>query len=330
MVTSETPKSDAAFIGAVVAESQGDLDAADASYRALISAESDDPWARAEFADFLKRRQNRNQPAIDAYHALLRLEPSYIRPHVDLCQLYTRIDDHSRAEQEARLAIDRYRALGIKSGEAQALLCLGESQREQGGTHLAEARRNVDAARSLIEVLDEPYNLSRAIFYQASIDYSDGNLHSAARLFEEAAKRTHDVGNRISEGLALMNQAVLNQLLGHPTAAVDLYQRSRGVFLLVGNERRVAEVDADAAALEIDYGSHPDEALKRLANAKGNFEKLGYVDFQLVAMLSEADSNRYTGRLEKARTLLQSARAICEGKATDRQDHGGHGVASPH
>src|SRR5262245_16867736 len=263
LVNSETPKLEAAFIAGIAAESQGDLEAAEKSYREMFIAQPDDAWARAELADFLKRRQNRNQPAIDAYHDLLLLDPTYVRPHVELCQLYTRIDDHARAEQEAHIALDRYRAIGSKQGEAQALLCLGESQREQGGPHLAEASKNVESARSLIEAFDEPYNLSRAVFYQALIEYSDGNLASAARLFEEAARKTHDVGNRISEGLALMNQAVVNQRLGRPSLAVDLYRQSRDVFLLIGNERRVAEVDADAAGIEIDFGTHADEALKR-------------------------------------------------------------------
>src|SRR5439155_21814147 len=148
----------------------------------------------------------------------------------------------------------------------QTLLCLGEAQRVQGGAHLAEARRNVDAARSLITSLEQPYNLSRAVFYQGNVEFSDGQLVEAARWFDEASKQTNRVGNRVTEGLALMNLAVVDYLLGHPTMSIDLYQRSRDVFLSVGIERRVAEVDLDRTAIQVDFGSRPDETMQRLAN----------------------------------------------------------------
>src|SRR5262249_53271257 len=158
------------------AESQGDLDQAENAYQQLVAQEKDDPWTQGEFADFLKRRQDRNQPAIDAYHEVLRLDPTYVRPHVELCQLYTRTDDHPLAEREAHTAIERYHALGLSHGEAQALLCLGEAQREQGGEHLADARKNIEQARALITSLDEPYNRARAAYYQGLVEYSARHL----------------------------------------------------------------------------------------------------------------------------------------------------------
>jgi tetratricopeptide (TPR) repeat protein len=314
LLSSETPKLEAAFITANAAESQGDLDAAEKSYRGMIAEEPDDLWARTELADFLKRRQNTNEAAIDAYHALLQRDPSFVRPHVELCQLYTRIDEHSLAEKEAQTAIERYRSLGIKSGEAQALLCLGETQRLQGGAHLADARRNAEGARKLIERLDAPYSLSRAVFYQALVEYAARQLRDAERLFAEAASRSEAVGNRLSQGTALMNLGVINYYLGRPTPAVDFYRRGREVFLQLGDERRVAEIDVDVAGLQIDYGDNPSEVVRTLRNARANLEKMGHFDFQLVAMQNEADTLRFAGRIEDARTLLRSALQIAREK----------------
>jgi tetratricopeptide (TPR) repeat protein/tRNA A-37 threonylcarbamoyl transferase component Bud32 len=314
LVGANVSKSDEAFVSAVLAESQADLNGAEKAYRTLVALEPDDPWAHAELADFLKRPQDRNQVAIEAYHELLRIDPAYIRPHVDLCQLYNRIDDHPLAEKESQLAIARYRAGGIKEGEGQALLCLGEAQREQGGAHLNDARQNVKAARELIASLDQPYGLSRAVFYEASVEYSAGQLQAAEKFFEEASVKTRAVGNRSSEGTALMNLGVVNFYLGHPTRAVDFYRQSRKVFLDLGDERRVSEADVNAAGVEIDYGANTGEALKTLANARANLERLGYVDFQLVAMETEADSHRYAGRLDRARALLRTALEIARDK----------------
>ena len=71
----------------------------------------DDPAADAELADFLKR-QYRNQEAVETYHHLLRADARYIRPHVDLCQLYNRLPDRPLAEQHARIALQSYRGAG--------------------------------------------------------------------------------------------------------------------------------------------------------------------------------------------------------------------------
>jgi hypothetical protein len=301
--------SDSAFVAAVLAESQNDLAAAAASYRQLVELEPDDPWARAELADFLKRRGDENQAAIKAYHDVLQVEPTYIRPHVELCQLYTRIDDHPLAEKEARLAIEAYRTMGLKGGEAQALLCLGDAKREQGGPHLIDARKHVEAARLLVEPLGQPYGLSRAVFYQGSVELSSRRLRDANRYFEEAAERTQAVGNRVTQALVLMNLGVINVFLGQPSRAIDFTRRGRDAFVEVGDERRVAEMDINAAALEIEYGGDRSGALKTLSNARANLERLGHEDFQLLAMVTEAQSRQHAGRLESARMLLTSGGA---------------------
>jgi tetratricopeptide (TPR) repeat protein/tRNA A-37 threonylcarbamoyl transferase component Bud32 len=318
LVSSDVSEADAAFVDAVLSESRDDFDSAERVYRQWIARKPDETWLRTELADFLKRR-DANQRAIDAYHELIQRDPTYIRPHVELCQLYTRLNDHPLAEREASLAVDRYKSDGLPGGQAQALLCLGEVQRIQGGVHLAEARRNVDAARSLIATLDQPYNLSRAIFYQGNIESYDGQLAKAGQLFEEASRQSNRVGNRQTEGLALMNLGVVNYQLGHPTPSINLFQRSRDVFLSVGLERRVAEVDVDRTAVQVDFQSRSDDVVRRLANAKANLEKRGYVNFQLVVMQSEADSNRYAGKIAAARTELQQALAIAREKQLSHQ-----------
>ncbi len=302
------------FADGILAEAQGDITAAEKAYRQLAESWPTDPWPRVELADFLKRLQDRNQRAIEAYHDVLKLDASYIRPHVDLCQLYTRIDDQPLAEREAQTALERYRALGSGEGESQALLCLGEAQRREGGAHLADARQNIEGARRLMETLKQPYNLARAVFYQGNVEYSDGRLANAAKYFEEGAQLLNDSGNRTIEGVALMNLAVVNQVLGQPTRASEFYARSRAAFLAIGDERRVAEADFNAAGLEIDYGTDRAAAMRLLANARANLERLGHVNFQIAAMQSEADSYRYDGRITRARTLLRSAFEMAKDK----------------
>jgi tetratricopeptide (TPR) repeat protein len=274
--------------------------------------------ARTELAEFLRRR-DRNQQAVETFHEVLGLDAGYVWAYAELCQLYTRLGDYPVAETNAKTAVERYRAAGNRSGEAQALLCLGEAQRDQGGMRLAEARRNVAAARGIFETLDQRYNLSRAGQYQGVVEYADGNFPDAARFFEEAATESRAVGNRSTEGLALMNLGVTQRQLGQPAKAIDYLRRSRDVFEQIGIERRAAEAEMNAAGLQIEYGIDQSEAVRRLANARTTLEKLGYVDFQVNAMDLEAASLRQTGRLAEARRELVAALSIAREKQLIRQ-----------
>ena len=318
LVSADTPAIDGTFIDAVLAETRGDFVLAEQQYRRLVSAWPDDAAARAELAEFLRRR-DRNQQAVEAYHDVLRLDAGYAWAYVQLCQLYTRLGDYPVAETNAQTAAERYRSAGSRSGEAQALLCLGEAQRDQGGPRLAEARRNAATARGFFESLNQPYNLSRAAQYQGVVEWGDGKFPEAGRFFEEAVTKSRAVGNRSTEGLALMNLGATQRQLGHPAAAIAYLRQSRGVFEAIGIERRAAEAEMNMAGLQVEYGIDQSDAVRRLANARTTLEKLGYVDFQVDAMDFEAASLRQAGRLTEARRELVAALSIAREKQLTRQ-----------
>ena len=198
LLTADTPEIERTFIEAVMAETLGDFVTAEQQYSRLALARPDDPAARAELAEFLRRR-DRNQRAVETYHEVLRLDAGDAWSHVQLCQLYTRLGDYPLAESEANAALALYRPGGHRGGEAQALLCLGEAQRDEGRARVPEARRNAAAARAIFESLKQPYNLSRASQYQGLVEYADTNFRDAARFFQDAADRSAAIGNRSTE-----------------------------------------------------------------------------------------------------------------------------------
>ncbi|MCM3880389.1 MAG: serine/threonine-protein kinase [Vicinamibacterales bacterium] len=313
LVTKDTPQADALFIEAIVADSRRDLTLAEDRYRKFQLARPDDAGASAALADFLRRREISDR-AVEAYHQTLTIDPGYVRPHLDLCQLYTRLDDHPRAEQEARVALERYRTAGNRGGEAQALLCLGEAQREQGGARLVDARRNVENAGTILASLNQPYNLARAFQYRAAVEYADGRFDQMAHFFEAALEQSRIAGNRRIEGLALMNLGGTYKELGERAKAFEYYRQGRDVFEQSGNERRAAEQDVNLSDLIVNFGSEPGDALRRLANARATLEKLGYADFQVEAMRVQAAGERHAGRLAEARRQLLAALSVAKEK----------------
>ena len=313
LINPETPKTDAMFINAVLRETIGEFDAAEQRYRELVASSPDDPRLLAELAEFFRRR-DRNTQAVETYHEVLGRDAGDLWAHVQLCQLYTRLGDYPLAESEANAARESYGKVVNRSGEAQALLCLGEAQRLQGGAKLADARRNVAAARAIFEPLGYRYNLSRTAQYQGVVEWVDGHFADAARFFQDASERSRAVGNRSTEGLALMNLGVTERHLGRPGKAIAYLRQSRDIFEQIGIERRAAEAEMNAAGLQIEFGVDEAEAVRRLANAGKMLEKLGLVDFQVSAMDLEAVSLRHAGRPADARRQLLQALSIAREK----------------
>ncbi len=300
LVTAGTPRADAAFAQAALAEAQKDLPTAEQKYRELAAFRPDDISTQLELADFLKR-QTHNEPAVEVYLGALKTEPHASRVHVDLCQLYSRLDNYPSSEQHAQAALKQFRETGDKGGEAQALLCYGDALLQQG-TRLVEARRHIEAARDIFLSLNYTYGLSRVYQYLGLVAGREHNYPVAAQSFEEALSRSREVGNKPIEGLALMNLGVAHEAMGHVDQASRYYQESRDVY------HRGAEQEYNAAAMLVS--SDPKEAYRRLANARATFHKLGYIDFEVFAMKAQADSLATMGQLAEALRLLREAASI--------------------
>ena len=139
------------------------------------------------------------------------------------------------------------------------------------------------------------------------MEYNDGNFREAAGFFQEAVSRSRAVGNRLFEGMALMNLGGMFYKLGQRSEAIASYEQSRDVFADIGDERSATETTINAANVQIDYGSDQGEALRRLTNARAVARRLGYVGYEVLAMQGQASSDRNAGRLTDARKQFVTA-----------------------
>jgi tetratricopeptide (TPR) repeat protein len=259
------------------------------------------------------KRQSRNQLAIESYHEALLRDPRAVRAHVDLCQLYSAIGDYPQAEQHAQSAMKRFMTLQNRGGQAQAMLCDGDQLLQQA-VRLKEARQYIEGARDIFASLNYAYGLSRVYQYLGFLAGQERDYPAAVRSFKEALTRSQQIGNRQIEGLVLMNLGVVYSRMGDPAAAATYYERTRDVYQAIGDERRAAEQEVNAAALQVDYAN--DEAVVRgLENARATFRKLGHVDFEVFAMRVMAESRLASGRLDDALRLVREAASV----GTERQ-----------
>jgi tetratricopeptide (TPR) repeat protein len=313
LMTANTPPGDALFAAATLAEAQNDFAKAEQAYRNLAALRPDDAGGVIELADYLKR-QSRNEQAIDAYHKALTLDPGIVRVHVDLCQLYSGVDNYPMSEQHAQTALKKFRAIGNRGGEAQALLCYGDGLLQQGD-RMKEARQQIEGARDIFADLGNVYGSSRVYQYLGYLAGRERNYPAAVQAFGEALSRSRQLANRQIEGLVLMNLGVAHQSMGQITEALDYYRQSRAVYQAIGDQRRAAEQDVNLAKLEVNFGGDLDGALRRLANARAALHKLGYLDFEVNAIEAQAMGEMAAGRLGEALRLLREASST----ATERQ-----------
>jgi tetratricopeptide (TPR) repeat protein len=313
-LTAQTPRRDRLFVGAVAAEARQDAQAAEAGYRNLITAFPDEPgWImeRAAFHDRLGTADATTQ-AIAGYLEALQRDSHLARADLELCRLYgpARQNEPVNARDHATKALAAYRSMGDRAGEAQALICLTDVLRVGRDEDRRTAGEHAQDAVRILNSLGSTYNLPRAEYALAMAATGRGDIPGAAALFEQSLASARTGGNRVLEPLLLMNLGVAQNLLGNRAGAADYYRASSEMYEALGDQRRAAGQQANSAALRLEYGDRPSEALRDVQNAVGVFRKLGDRNFEAFGSQLVALYYRQAGRHADAERELNRALAI--------------------
>jgi tetratricopeptide (TPR) repeat protein len=306
LVNDDTPVLDRLFVEAVAAEARRDIGMAEGRYASLRRLYPDDPAILAELAAF-QDRQGKNADAIATHHATLALDSHLVRPHMDLCRLYNRINQPVDAREHGRRAVAGYESLGSEGGTAQALMCLTDALRVGDDAERNEAVTHAERALEIVKRLNYSHNLARAFNYVALSREAQGNLDEAARMWEQALTAADAAGNVVLAPLILMNLGATNANLGNHSVAITYLRRSASAFELLGERARAAENQFNIGALLIQYGGDSKEGLRLLQDAVEVFKQLGNRTFEVVAAQVTATYYRHAGRYMEAERELNRA-----------------------
>ena len=229
--------------------------------------------------------------------------------------MYNRLNEGAKAKQHGQLALSKYRQIGAREGEAQALFCLTDALRVGGPDQQREAMEDAHAALGIIRALGQQYNVARAYNYVAMAADAQGNLPEAATLFEQALAAARNAGNMVLEPLMLMDLGATYRQLGARARALSFYEDSQARYEALGDQSRAAEIQANIGEILIKYGGAPDEGLRNVQNALAVFRKLGNRNFEVVAAQHTAEYFRYSGRHGDAERELN--RAIAQSRERD-------------
>jgi Tfp pilus assembly protein PilF len=311
LLTPAATSRDRLFVEAVAAEARGDRAGAVARYRALVSAHPDEPRWTGELAAFEDRSQETVQ-AISDYLRMLRLDPQLVRPHLELCRLYNRVNEASNASAHADAALAAYRRLGNRSGEAQALLCLADRLRVGRAEERTKAKTHAQDALQILQDAGDRFNVARGQQYLALTEAATGDMPAAANLWEQSLAGARETGNRALESLDLLNLGASHTLLGRHAAAFQYYRQGQVLSDALGDERRAAEQRANAAAILVDYSDTPADGFRDIQNAVGVFRTLGDHTFEVFAARVTARYYWYAGQHVESDRELNRGIAIAK------------------
>ena len=312
------PEVDQLFVAAVSAEVKRDFETAESRYRDLGARYPDEPTWLSELASFQDRR-NQTEDAITTYREAVRLDNRLVRPRLELCRLYNRLNESASAKEEGNAALAAYRALGDRGGEGQALMCLTDRLRLGSNEERAEARRNAETALKIFQELGTGTTWRAHSTYMALAAKAQGRLTESAAFYEQSLATLREAGNVVLEPIVLMNLGVMHTLLGRPTSALDYYRQSQSIFQRVGDDRRAAQSQANIGAILIQYAGKPTEGLRDLQNALAVFRKLGDRTWEVFAARVIAASHRSAGRYAEADREFNRAIALARERDMNRE-----------
>ena len=297
LITDQLSPADRLFVEAVVAESRRDAATAEARYRGLVERYPDESAWVIDLAGF-QDRQGKATDAVAGYHRALALDGRLVRPHLELCRLYSpsRLNEPALAKEQGEMALAGYRSLGNRGGEAQALWCVSDVLRVGDEKDRREARRDADLALGIMQGERHRYGLARAYNYIANVALlADRNAREAISYYEKSLLAAREVGNVFLQARTSMNLGVAYELFGQRPTAIKYYRESFALDEAMGNQREAAWNQANAAAIFIDYGGDVDQGLRDAQNALVVFQKLGDKYFEVFARRTIASYYRHTG-----------------------------------
>jgi tetratricopeptide (TPR) repeat protein len=317
LMAAKLSASDRTFLEAVLAESQGDAATADARYHQLAQDAPDEVRWAIELGAFQDRR-SLNADSVASYQHALSLDPRMIRPHLELCRLYNRLNETADAKTQGQQALAQYRAIADRAGEVQSLFCLSDAFRVGGAADSKEARRLADASLMLLQDNPESFQLPRAHYYVGLAALAGGQLSQAIASWQESVTRARAVDNRPIQPLDLMNIGVTYERLGQRALAANYFGESSKAYERLGDEARAAQTQANSGALLVEYGDKPEAGLRDLENALAVSRKLGDKNFEAFCLQVIAAYYRYAGRHAEAERTFNQAIAIS--RERDLQD----------
>ena len=130
----------------------------------------------------------------------------------------------SKSVEYAQKALEIYRNLGDRRGEAHSLYNIGYALTNQG--EVTKAEQVLENCRKICEDLQDWRRLSKVLNVLADTACSRGDFDRALKIYAEALQIAEKLGNRYSQSLILNNIGTARFSIEDYSAAEEAYQKS--------------------------------------------------------------------------------------------------------
>jgi tetratricopeptide (TPR) repeat protein len=315
LLDAEAAPAERLLVEGIAAEITGERAVADARFQSLADAAGDDPrWSMERALFEVRRAQSKDawNSAIRSFHDMLERDPTFIRPHVELCRAHNQIQDTQNAIAEAQRAVDAAQRAGWRGAEAQARLCLVEVLRQGEDTASKQAQEHAQLALRTLEELKFTYNIPRALFYLGLAAFERGLLQESIDYWTRAEKSIDAGGNEVLRPVVLSALAAPHDELGNAGLAFEYVSRSIARYADLGDERRAARQQKNLATMKVRYGENPEEGLREATAVLEVVHARGDVEFEIATLALIGDYHRNMARYAEAATHLHKALQLAQ------------------
>jgi predicted ATPase/lipopolysaccharide biosynthesis regulator YciM len=175
-----------------------------------------------------------------------------VRLHIQLSATCQAGGDWDHAVANAERAASMARGLGDDRALAEALVQLGEMQRNRG--QLAEALASLLESEEVARAAGERGILARGTGDRGMVLGRQGDFDGAWECFGRAQEIAGEIGDHQTEAMHLCNRGVVCESRGDPEQALALYGEAEEIARHIGNRLRVAVALGNQANVYVQRG----------------------------------------------------------------------------
>ena len=325
LISPHTPINEAYFIEANLAERRYDFSAAEQKYLELIRLYPNDPVWHYHLAR-VYGQQGLYAKGLNSYQEALSRDSKYIVAYQHLGTLYSRTRDYDQALSHTQKALNLYRALRNREGEARALLDLANVFRFQG--NIQEAKETAQSALQIFTELRNQFGILEAKARLGNVYYSEGKFKQARGYYEQVLAADSEPRNNRLVALGLMNVGVTYAREGNLAKAIEYYERSLAQQRAYGEykdwpalrERTLAL--NNLAVIHIEYGPDPGRGAQLAREALAIHQMMGDKRWEARAHNSLGLYHMNSGRYRRAIDRFQQAQTLARSVGEGVQDLG--------
>ncbi|MFG2134145.1 tetratricopeptide repeat protein [Streptomyces sp. NPDC048751] len=241
----------------------------------------------------------------------------------ELSTILYHLSKYVPAEDTAERAVDLYRDVADRRGEANGLGVLGLIRRATG--KYQEAREAFTEAYSIFASMENLRNQAWMLIELGTVDRLTGDLQGALTRFSEALDIYTDTTDRGGCAWARRELGIVHRILGNHTRALRLLEAARREFTDLCRPRDVADAEVELGTLHRSMGD-VDAARGHVMDARDAYDDMGnrrgkaWAELELGALdVAQGQYTSAAGSFQLAQRIYQdigdrsgAARALLE------------------